>query len=362
MLSQIIKFFLAVVFLVIASRSLSQVNVISIKTYNGSSSASDCFTNTITDNDGNIYSTGYASDEICSYIFTEKYNSSGTMLWSKIYRSKTNGFDFPVSIALDSSGNIYVAGNTKRPNLTYDLLLIKYNSQGDTVWTGTYNGTSNGDDRAIKVLIDRNNDIILAGNSKETGQENNIVLIKYNQGGDIIWLKIYDGSTHLNDFVNDFTIDKSNHICVAGKSCGNQTSSDVFFLMKLNPSGDTVWTKAFKGTGYMDEAYSVITDDSLNIYATGCISGTSLYLSKCFTVKINSSGVTKWTAEYIDGPNHADRGMRIGLDEIGNVIVASELRGIVTDYTIFSYGTFKYSNSGQQLWLKNLSQERMMMD
>ena len=352
MLSYITKILSVILFIFISSQSFSQVNVNNVKTYNGSSSATDCFTNSVTDINGNIYLTGYATDEICSYIFTEKYNASGTKLWSKIYRNKTNGFDFPVSIALDSTGNIYVAGNTKRPNLTYDLLLIKYNSQGDTVWTRTYNGTSNGDDRAIKVLVDRNNNIVLAGNSSESGQEINVVMIKYNQNGNILWLKTYDGSTHLNDFVNDFTIDKVNNICVAGKSCGTQTSSDVFFIMKLNPSGDTVWTKAFKGTGYMDEAYSVITDDSLNIYATGCISGTSTNISKCFTVKINSSGVTKWTAEYIDGPNHADCGMRIGLDEIGNVIVASELRGIVTDYTIFSYGTFKYSNSGQQIWLK----------
>ncbi|MCX6160777.1 MAG: T9SS type A sorting domain-containing protein [Ignavibacteriae bacterium] len=330
--------------------TVAQITLNNVRSYNGTLGADDLYSAIICDNSDNIYAAGYSSDGICSYIIFDKFNPSGTKLWSKTYRSRDNGYDVPVSIALDSTGGIYIAGYTKGITTSYDFLLIKYNQQGDTLWSRRYNGTANGDDRAIKVAVDRNNSAVLAGNAVETGESINIVLIKYDINGNQLWQKKYDGSGHTDDKVNDFTFDKNNYIYAAALTNSN-LGSGRYYVMKITPSGDTVWTRTF---GTADgAANAIITDDSLNVYATG-----KRYISSdtvsFFTVKLNSSGNQVWTSTYFEGVLHRDFAYRIAMDEQGSVYVAGELSSIILAGKIITtngYAVVKYTNGGQQSWV-----------
>ena len=77
--------------------------------------------------DGN---TNAGSDD----LFVVKYNSSGTKQWTK--QLGTSGRDNAYGVATDSSGNVYVAGNTSGGldgNTSAggdDLFVVKYNSSG----------------------------------------------------------------------------------------------------------------------------------------------------------------------------------------------------------------------------------------
>ena len=236
-----IFFIYLVIINLVFSLSFAQVTLNSVRIFNGSTGSDDFYSALVSDNAFNIYGAGYCTDGVSSYIILDKFNSSGTKLWSKTYRSYNNGYDVTTSMAMDSSGNIYVAGYTKGLTTSYDFLLIKYSQQGDTLWSRRYNGTANGDDRIIKIGVDRNNSLVVAGNSSETGQGYNIVLIKYDLNGNQIWLKKYDGSGHTDDNINDFVFDKNNFIYIAAANNMNYAIGK-FYVMKINPSGDTVWT------------------------------------------------------------------------------------------------------------------------
>jgi len=186
----------------------SQVILINVRTYNGTMGASDYYSAIISDNSDNVYAAGYCTDDVSAYIILDKYNSSGTKLWSKAYRSMNNGYDVPVSIALDSSGGIYVAGYSKGLTSSYDFLLIKYNQQGDTIWSRRYNGTMNGDDRAVKAAVDRNNSVVIAGNAYETGGGKEIVIVKYDSNGNQLWQRVFPGTSNYDETIYDFTFDK----------------------------------------------------------------------------------------------------------------------------------------------------------
>lgn len=66
----------------------------------------------ITDLGGNVYITGYGSNAQHAYIYTTiKYNANGVQQWLKTYRfPEPNSNNFPNSISLDLSGNVYVTG------------------------------------------------------------------------------------------------------------------------------------------------------------------------------------------------------------------------------------------------------------
>jgi uncharacterized delta-60 repeat protein len=77
---------------------------------------------------------GLPSNPPCSDIFLVKYNSSGTKQWTKQLGTSSN--DIGRGVTTDSSGNIYVTGET-RGNLDgntnsggKDIFLVKYNSDG----------------------------------------------------------------------------------------------------------------------------------------------------------------------------------------------------------------------------------------
>ena len=91
-----------------------------------------------TDSSGNVYVAGETyggldGNTSAGYndLFVVKYNSSGTKQWTK--QLGTSGIDSTNGVATDSSGNVYVAGVTSGgldgTNAgSYDLFVVKYNS------------------------------------------------------------------------------------------------------------------------------------------------------------------------------------------------------------------------------------------
>ena len=69
-----------------------------------------------------------------SDIFLIKYNSSGTKQWTK--QLGTSSYDSGFGVTTDTSGNIYITGQTKggldgnTNSGKRDIFLIKFNSSG----------------------------------------------------------------------------------------------------------------------------------------------------------------------------------------------------------------------------------------
>jgi hypothetical protein len=92
------------------------------------SNASTNFFNGVTTNSTNVYAVG-ASD---TKLFTCKYNTSGTLQWSRLL-TNASGSSEAKAVALDSSENVYVVGQTYL-NLGF---IAKYNSSGTLQWQRT---------------------------------------------------------------------------------------------------------------------------------------------------------------------------------------------------------------------------------
>ena len=120
-----------------------------------------------------------------------KYNSSGTKQWTKQLGTSYN--DFGDGVTTDSSGNIYVTGDTtggldgNTSSGSGDIFLVKYNSSGSKQWTKQL-GTSSFD--YVKgVSTDSSGNIYVTGHTKggldgnTNSGESDIFLVKYNSSG-----------------------------------------------------------------------------------------------------------------------------------------------------------------------------------
>ena len=265
------------------------------------------------DSSDNIYVTGHTYGGLDSNtfsgghdIFLVKYNSSGTKQWTK--QLGTSTADSGLGVTVDSSNNIYVTGHTyggldsNTNSGGKDIFLTKFNSSGTKQWTNQLGTSSN--DEGKGVSTDSSGNIYVTGNTNggldgNTNSGNlDIILVKYNSSGTKQWTQQLGSSE--NDFGLGVTVDSSDNIYVTGYTEGgldgntNSGERDIF-LVKYNSSGTKQWTQQL-GTSSYDYGRGVTVDSSDNIYVTGYTGGgldgnTNSGSYDIFLVKYNSDGV-----------------------------------------------------------------------
>ena len=329
------------------------------------------------DSSGNIYVTGMTFGGLdwntsagANDLFVVKYNSSGTKEWTKQLGSAST--DTANGVATDSSGNVYVAGdtyggldgNTNEDNA--DLFVVKYDSSGTKQWTKQL-GTGEYDE-ARGVATDTSGNVYLVGgtkgrlNGKSNSGRTDIFVIKYNSSGTRKWTKLL--GTAQNDLANGVSIDSSGNIYVAGVTYknldGNTNAGNAdLFVVKYNSSGTKKWTKQL-GTSGRDHARGVATDSSGNVFVAGDTYGgldgnTNAGYNDLFVVKYDSSGAKQWTKQL--GTSSTDLANGVATDPSGNVYVTGGTYGGLDGNTNTGGSDLfvvKYNSSGTKQWTKQL--------
>src|SRR6185503_6422990 len=119
--------------------------------YNGSGNVDDRANAGVVDGSGNVFVTGDSGATI-------QYSGAGVPLWTNRY----NGAGY--AIALDSSGSVFVTGPSWSGSSS-DYATIAYSSAGVPLWTNRYIGLGNGDDVAHAVAVDSSGNVFVTGQS-----------------------------------------------------------------------------------------------------------------------------------------------------------------------------------------------------
>lgn len=137
-----------------------------------------------------------------------KYGSNGVLQWFNNY-DIPNHFSVGTDLILDEADNIYINGATQAETENYNekSLLVKLNPAGVLQWSSMYEEVGrNVRSYTLKQLS--TGDLILASYSVIYGVNNKVVIQKYDQSGNRIWVR----ETELQHFYRDFYVDASDNI------------------------------------------------------------------------------------------------------------------------------------------------------
>ena len=136
---------------------------------------------------GNIYVTGTSYDNFTNYDYaTLKYYQSGDTAWIRRYSSQGFNEDWAKDLAVDIYGNVYVTGKSYDSLTFFDYLTIKYDSMGNELWTRSYNGTGNGEDEAVEIVLDDSGNIYITGASTGKNSDYDFATLKYDSSGNLL--------------------------------------------------------------------------------------------------------------------------------------------------------------------------------
>lgn len=152
----------------------------------------DDFPNDIeSDNNDNIYITGYSRVNEESYIITQKIGSSGNNLWVNYYKSPDypESENVPSDLFVDKDGNSFITGYQKGLNLTADynpgkdIVTLKYSPDGAELWRVTNGGDGDigsNDDIGKSVLAGENSEVYVLGQISKFPESVAYCIVKYN--------------------------------------------------------------------------------------------------------------------------------------------------------------------------------------
>lgn len=310
-----------------------------------------------TDQDGNVYVTGYFTGVVSfgsttlstlssNDIFVAKYNNFGQVQWAKQlgienpdhYYSGGNG------ITVDNSGNCYVTGSFRRSfdfagkTLTaaspygydrQDVFVVKLDTNGNELWA-QQSGLIN-DDTSYDIAMDTMGNVYITGEfysntySVDFGgiqipckqYTDQTFVAKYDSNGIIQWARSAYPSNWGYSYGYGIAADKFGNCFVTGTFMGDLSFGTLeltagnnnydIFLVKYGPLGNPEWAKQagdLTSDGNQDLGKDVVADTEGNIYITGEIEGSNKIFDgiilncsehgDAFLAKYSNAGNLQW--------------------------------------------------------------------
>ncbi|MCX6842354.1 MAG: T9SS type A sorting domain-containing protein [candidate division WOR-3 bacterium] len=248
------------------------------------------------------YGAGFAD------VFLVRTDANGNTLWTKTYGG-TMG-DEAYAIERTSDGGFIVVGCSS----FYDGYVLKTDPNGDTLWSRSFSNSNDDAGRAVQQTSDGG--YIIAGHTLSSHSEYDVYLMKTDAQGDTLWTRTYGGRTY--DWGSSVEQTADGGYIIAGYTLSFGAGDYDVYIIKTDANGDTLWTRAYGGP-YDDRGHSIQQTIDSGYIIAGCTRSLSSGFD-VYVVKVNASGDTLWTRCY-GGPLN-DWGNSVQQTADGGYIVA----------------------------------------
>lgn len=292
-------------------------------------------------------------------------------------QDKMRLIDAAHAVEIDTFGDVYISGSS-RPGLKHvrglsDILLYKYNKQGDLVWGRQLGGTSGANefDRPTDIAVDSSTgDVYVSGfttgamfKNKHLGGRD-AALIKYDYNGKMLWSRQFGTSGH--DVATAAATDAFGAVYVVGyrdSVAGDEKANGArdMVVTKLNADGKQQWQQVI-GSQFDDQAMDIVIDSDQDIYVAGFTYGQ--LGNKAFggrdavMLKLDTKGNVLWTRQ--SGSAGDDIATSLVAGDVGQFFVAGTSTGNLPQHTNAGKEdgwVAKYTSGGDEQWTKQFGNQ-----
>jgi hypothetical protein len=185
-------------------------------------------------------------------ILLIKTDQFGNKLWQETYGADLAEWGFDVEQTSD--GGYIIVGKTSSSGAgAYDVYLVKTNALGNMSWQKTFGGTQSDYGQSVKQTSDGG--YIIAGATASLGAGSfDVYLIKTNSQGNLSWYKTFGGTG--SDYGYDVEQTSDNGFIIAGKKYSYTNNSYDVYIIKTDSVGNLEWQKTVGGP-QADGSYSL---------------------------------------------------------------------------------------------------------
>ncbi len=319
--------------------------------------------------------------------FVAKLNAAGSGLAYSTFIGGSSS-DYGYSIAVDTSGNAFVTGETNSPSFPTtagafdtthnggtDAFAAKLNPTGSALLYSTFVG-GGADDYGYGIAVDAAGNAFVTGSSIsptfpttagafDTTHNGGFdaFVTKLNAAGSALAYSTFIGGSASDD-VYGLAVDASGNAFVTGEtdSTTYPTTAGAFdttyngivdaFVTKLNAAGSSLVYSTFIGGSSDDGGYAVTADGAGNAFVTGYTSGGSTAFpttagafdtthngsTDAFVTKVNAAGSSLVYSTFIGGSLTED-GRAIVVDTSGNAILTGGTSSPTYPTTVGAFDT-----------------------
>ncbi len=314
--------------------------------------------------------------DTCFDAFVTKLSADGTsILYSTFFGG--SGQDYGTKIAVDASGHAYVTGYTNSTDFPvqgavqsgnaggYDAFAAELSADGASVVYSTYWGGS-ADDFGYGIAVDSSGNAYMAGATASSdfpvtsgafqtsyGSSEDGFIVKFKPGGTSAGFSTFLGGSS-DDYAYGVAVDSSGEAYItgatnssdfpvigafqpsyAGGTCGTSPSTFLCFdayVAKLNSAGSDLAYSTFLGGTGSDYGYAIVLDSSLNAYITGYTTSQNLPVTAgafqetaggsydAYVAKLDAVGSALVYLTYLGGSG-TEVAYDIGVDSAGRAFV-----------------------------------------
>lgn len=287
---------------------------------------------------GTTASYGAGSDD----VFVAKYDSNGNLIWNKTWGG--TGSDNGTGIVQSSDGGYVISGYTNSYGAGgFDSLLLKFDSNGNLVWNKIWGGTLV--DQATRIARTTDNGYVISGFTTSFGAGGyDILVLKYDVNGNLAWNKTWGGAS--SDLGYGITETNDGGCAIVGHAFGFGAGSNEVVVAKYDASGNLSWDKTWGGV-QSDLGYSIVQTNDGGYAITG---QTNTYgtAGDVFLIKLDNTGSLTWNKTW--GGANADSGDYLSKTSDDGFAITGYVSFLgAGDYDLFIN---KYDSTGSLAWSK----------
>ena len=173
-----------------------------------------------------------------SNMIIRKINAEGEVIWTKVLGEEK--LDRLYNFTLNSDEEIICTGKTENFGAGGhgDIWTVQLSKTGEILWSETY--SEEGQQVPSFVVSMSDNGFLVIGQNTDEDYKAILILLKYNQVGELLWVKNYQ--------LNDWTVGtaaleiEDENVLITGRVYESLTSANLL-LMKVDNQGGIIWNK-----------------------------------------------------------------------------------------------------------------------